>query len=73
MVTLMKGTELAANIIGAVKEETGRLAKHGIRAGLALVLAGQHKSSPLYCQATQGAAVRAGEDIYNHTLPTTIS
>lgn len=48
MVTLMKGTELAAKIIGAVKEETDRLAKHGIRAGLALVLTGDDKSSYLY-------------------------
>ena len=73
MATLMKGTELAAKIIGAVKEETGRLAKHGIRAGLALVLVGEDKSSALYCQATKSAAVRAGIDIYSHTLPATIS
>jgi methylenetetrahydrofolate dehydrogenase (NADP+)/methenyltetrahydrofolate cyclohydrolase len=69
----MKGTELAAKIIGTVKEETGRLAKHGIRAGLALVLTGEDKSSALYCQATKAAAVRAGIDIYDHTLPATAS
>jgi len=73
MATLMKGTELAAKIIGTVKEETGRLVKHGIRAGLALVLAGEDKSSALYCQATKAAAVRAGIDIYSHTLPATVS
>ena len=73
MATLMKGTELAAKIIGTVKEETGRLVKHGIRAGLALVLAGEDKSSALYCQATKAAAVRAGVDIYSHTLPATVS
>jgi len=73
MARLMKGTELAAKIIGAVKEETDRLAKHGIRAGLALVLAGEDKSSSLYCQATKAAAVRAGIDIYNHTLPSSVS
>ena len=73
MAALMKGTELSAKIIGTVKEETGRLAKHGIRAGLALVLAGEDKSSALYCQATKAAAVRAGIDIYSHTLPATIS
>jgi len=73
MGALMKGTELAANIIGAVKEETGRLAKSGIRAGLALVLAGDDRSSFMYCQATQSAAVRAGVDIYNHTLTASVS
>jgi len=73
MGTLMKGTELAVKIIGAVKEETGRLAKHGIRAGLALVLTGDDKSSYLYYQATQSAAVRAGVDVYNHTLPASVS
>jgi methylenetetrahydrofolate dehydrogenase (NADP+)/methenyltetrahydrofolate cyclohydrolase len=73
MATLMKGTELASRIIAAVKDETGRLAKHGIRAGLALVLTGDDKSSYLYYQATQKCAGRAGVDIYNHTLPSTIS
>jgi methylenetetrahydrofolate dehydrogenase (NADP+)/methenyltetrahydrofolate cyclohydrolase len=73
MVTLMTGTELSAKIIGAVKEETGRLAKHGIRAGLALVLTGDDRSSFMYCQATKAAAVRAGIDIYNHALPESVS
>ena len=73
MARLMKGNELAGKIVGAVKEETGRLAKHGIRAGLALVLTGDDKSSYLYYQATQSAAVRAGVDVYNHTLPGTVS
>ena len=73
MVTLMKGTELSAKIIGTVKEETDRLEKHGIRAGLALVLTGEDRSSFMYCQATQAAAVRAGVDIYNHTLPASVS
>lgn len=70
---LMKGTELAARIIGTVREETGRLAKHGIRAGLALVLAGEDKSSALYCQATKSAAVRAGVAIYDHDVPADVS
>jgi methylenetetrahydrofolate dehydrogenase (NADP+)/methenyltetrahydrofolate cyclohydrolase len=65
----MKGDELALKIISAVKEETDRLGKHGIRAGLALVLAGDNKSSFMYYQAIQRAAVRAGIDIFNHTLP----
>jgi methylenetetrahydrofolate dehydrogenase (NADP+)/methenyltetrahydrofolate cyclohydrolase len=73
MARLMKGTELSAKIIGVVQEETGRLAKHGIRAGLALVLTGDDKSSYLYYQATQSAAVRAGVDVYNHTLPASVS
>jgi methylenetetrahydrofolate dehydrogenase (NADP+) / methenyltetrahydrofolate cyclohydrolase len=73
MVTLMKGTELSAKIISAVNEETGRLAKYGIRAGLALVLTGDDRSSFMYCQATKAAAVRAGIDIYNHALPASVS
>ncbi len=69
MAQLMKGGELSSNIIAAVKAETSRLAKHGIRAGLALVLVGDDKSSFMYYQAIQSSAVRAGIDIFNHTLP----
>jgi methylenetetrahydrofolate dehydrogenase (NADP+)/methenyltetrahydrofolate cyclohydrolase len=69
MTQLMKGVELSSNIIAAVKAETSRLAKHGIRAGLALVLVGDDKSSFMYYQAIQSSAVRAGIDIFNHTLP----
>ncbi len=65
---LMKGAELSSKIIAAVTEETNRLAQHGIRAGLALVLVGEDKSSFMYYQAIQSAAVRAGIDIFNHTL-----
>ena len=68
MMQLMKGAELSSKIIAAVTEETNRLAKHGIRAGLALVLVGEDKSSFMYYQAIQSAAVRAGIDIFNHTL-----
>jgi len=64
----MKGAELSSKIVAAVKEETNRLGKHGIRAGLALVLVGEDKSSFMYYQAIQSAAVRAGIDIFNHTL-----
>ncbi len=69
----MKGHGLSAKIIKAVKEETDRLAKHGIRAGLALVLVGKDKSSYMYYQAIQAAAVRAGIDIFNHALPEAVS
>lgn len=69
----MKGGELSSKIIAAVREETTRLAKHGIRAGLALVLVGEDKSSFLYYQAIQSAAVRAGIDIFNHTMPSSSS
>ena len=68
MAALMTGAELSAEIIAVVREETGRLAKLGIRAGLALVLVGEDRSSQMYYQAVQSAAVRAGIDIYNHTL-----
>jgi methylenetetrahydrofolate dehydrogenase (NADP+)/methenyltetrahydrofolate cyclohydrolase len=70
---LMQGRELSAKIIAAVKEETVRLAGFGIRAGLALVLVGEDRSSYMYYQAIQSAAVRAGIDIFNHTLPGTAS
>ncbi len=73
MSKLMQGGELSSKIISAVKEETTRLAKHGIRAGLALVLAGDEKSSFMYYQAIQSAAVRAGIDTFNHTLPASAS
>jgi methylenetetrahydrofolate dehydrogenase (NADP+)/methenyltetrahydrofolate cyclohydrolase len=69
----MKGIEISSKIIAAVKEETSRLAKRGIRAGLALLLVGEDKSSYLYYQALQSAAVRAGIDIFNHTMPATAS
>jgi len=69
----MKGTELAAKIVLAVKEETERLAKLGIRAGLALVLVGEDKSSRLYHQAIQSAAARAGIDVFNNMLAATAS
>jgi len=65
----MKGGELSSKIVSAVKEETSRLIQHGIRAGLALVLVGEDRSSFMYYQAIQSAAVRAGIDIFNHTLP----
>jgi len=71
MAALMKGTELSGEIIAVVREETGRLAKLGIRAGLALVLVGEDRSSQMYFHAVQSAAVRAGIDIFNHTLPAT--
>ncbi|MDA8100574.1 MAG: bifunctional 5,10-methylenetetrahydrofolate dehydrogenase/5,10-methenyltetrahydrofolate cyclohydrolase, partial [Nitrospiraceae bacterium] len=45
----------------------------GIRAGLALVLVGDDRSSHLYYQAIQSSAVRAGIDIFNHRLPVTAS
>lgn len=73
MAQLMKGIEISSKIISAVKEETDRLAKHGIRAGLALLLVGEEKSSYLYYQAIQSAAVRAGIDIFNHAMPATAS
>jgi methylenetetrahydrofolate dehydrogenase (NADP+)/methenyltetrahydrofolate cyclohydrolase len=73
MAQLMQGGELSSKIISAVKEETARLAKHGIRAGLALLLVGEDKSSFMYYQAIQSAAVRAGIDIFNHTLPAAAS
>lgn len=73
MAQLMKGHELSSKISAAVKEETGRLAQHGIRAGLALVLVGEDRSSHLYYQAIQSAAGRVGVDIFNHALPSTAS
>jgi len=73
MPVLMKGGELAAKIISVVREETDRLGKIGIRAGLALVLAGRDRSSYMYYQATQSAATRAGIDIFNHTLPESVT
>jgi methylenetetrahydrofolate dehydrogenase (NADP+)/methenyltetrahydrofolate cyclohydrolase len=73
MMQWMKGAELSSKIIAAVTEETSRLAQHGIRAGLALVLVGEDKSSFMYYQAIQSAAVRAGIDIFNHTLKSSSS
>ncbi len=73
MARLMRGTELSSKIIATVKEETERLSKLGIRAGLALVLVGEERSSFMYYQAIQSAAMRAGIDIFNHTLPATSS
>jgi methylenetetrahydrofolate dehydrogenase (NADP+)/methenyltetrahydrofolate cyclohydrolase len=73
MAQLMKGIELSSKIIAAVREETARLAKHGIRAGLALVLVGEDRSSHMYYQAIQSAAVRAGIDVFNHAMPATSS
>ena len=69
----MKGTELSSRIIATVKEETERLSTRGIRAGLALVLVGEDRSSYMYYQAIQSAAVRAGIDIFNNTLPVSSS
>lgn len=73
MLALMKGIELSSEITSAVKEETERLAKTGIRAGLALVLVGEDRSSYMYYQAIQSAAKRAGIDIFNNTLPNEVS
>jgi methylenetetrahydrofolate dehydrogenase (NADP+)/methenyltetrahydrofolate cyclohydrolase len=69
MAQLMKGNEVSARILEAVKDETARLSKHGIKAGLALVLVGEDKSSSMYYHAIQRAASRSGIDIFNHTLP----
>lgn len=66
---LLNGGELSSKIIASVREETAGLAKHGIHAGLALILVGEDKSSRMYYQAIQSAAARAGIGIYNHTLP----
>ncbi|MDH4164309.1 MAG: bifunctional 5,10-methylenetetrahydrofolate dehydrogenase/5,10-methenyltetrahydrofolate cyclohydrolase [Nitrospirota bacterium] len=73
MSTSMKGTELSSKIIAAVKDETDRLSKIGIRAGLALVLVGEDRSSYMYYQAIQKSAERAGIDIFSNTLPKTAS
>lgn len=73
MAQLMKGIEIFSQVIAAVKEETDRLAKHGIRAGLALLLVGEDRSSYMYYQAIQSAAARAGIDIFNHAMPATAS
>jgi len=70
---LMKGGELSAKIVAAVREETDRLGRHGIRAGLALVLVGEDKSSHMYYQAIQSASVRSGIDIFNYSMPSTSS
>lgn len=69
----MKGDELSSKIISAVADETTRLSKYAIRAGLALVLAGGEKSSFMYSLAIRRAAVRAGIDIFNHALPASAS
>ena len=69
MTHLMKGSEISSKITAAVEEETARLAKHGIMAGLALVLVGEDRSSYMYYQAIQSAAARAGIDVYNHAMP----
>ncbi len=68
MAHLMKGIEISSKILAAVKEETDRLAKHGIRPGLALVLIGEDKSSYMYHRAIRGAAARAGIDVFDHIL-----
>jgi methylenetetrahydrofolate dehydrogenase (NADP+)/methenyltetrahydrofolate cyclohydrolase len=73
MSQLMKGAELSSKIILSVKEETERLSRLGIRAGLALVLVGEDRSSYMYYQAIQSAAVRAGIDIFSNALPLTAS
>jgi methylenetetrahydrofolate dehydrogenase (NADP+)/methenyltetrahydrofolate cyclohydrolase len=73
MTQLMKGVEISSRITAAVREETARLAKHGIRAGLALVLVGEDKSSFMYYQAIQSQAARAGIDVFNHAMPATTS
>lgn len=73
MSPLMKGAELSSRIIAAVREETERLSKRGIRAGLALVLVGEDGSSSLYNKAIRRAAVRAGIDIFNNALPAAAS
>jgi methylenetetrahydrofolate dehydrogenase (NADP+)/methenyltetrahydrofolate cyclohydrolase len=73
MAQLMKGMELSSRTIATVREETDRLGKLGIRAGLALVLVGEDRSSYMYYQAIQSAAGRAGIDIFNHMLPATVS
>lgn len=70
---LMQGGELSSKILSVVTDETARLSKHGIRAGLALLLVGGEKSSFMYYQAIKGAASRAGIDIFSHTLPATAS
>jgi methylenetetrahydrofolate dehydrogenase (NADP+)/methenyltetrahydrofolate cyclohydrolase len=73
MAHLMNGDELSLKIISTVADETARLAKHAIRPGLALVLVGGEKSSFMYSHAIRRTAVRAGIDIFNHTLPATAS
>ncbi len=69
MTQLMKGHEVSSKVTAVVKEETARLAKLGIRAGLALVLVGEDRSSYMYYRAIQNAAAHAGIDVYNHTMP----
>lgn len=71
MAQLIKGIDLSSSIQATVKAETDRLSKHGIRAGLALLLIGEDRSSLMYYQAIQSSAARCGIDIFNHTMPAT--
>jgi methylenetetrahydrofolate dehydrogenase (NADP+)/methenyltetrahydrofolate cyclohydrolase len=73
MAQLIKGIEISSKILAAVKGETDRLSRHGIRAGLALVLIGEDRSSYMYYQAIQSVAARSGIDIFNHTMPASAS
>ncbi len=73
MAQFMRGDGFSAKIIATVREETARIAQQGIRAGLALILVGEDKSSHMYDQAIQNAAARAGIEIFNHKLPATAS
>lgn len=73
MAELMKGHELSTKIIHAVRQETERLLRHGVRPGLAPVLVGEDRASVMYYDAIQKMALRAGVDIYNHRLPENVS
>lgn len=73
MTRLMRGDQISSLIAAAVREETSRLSKFGIRAGLALVLVEGDRSSQMYYEAIQRTAVRTGVDVFNHTLPGNVS
>jgi methylenetetrahydrofolate dehydrogenase (NADP+) / methenyltetrahydrofolate cyclohydrolase len=71
--TILDGAALGKRIRAEVAEDVARLAAHGVRPGLAVVLVGEDPASQVYVRSKHRACIEAGMHSVQITLPTETS
>ncbi|TBD82752.1 bifunctional methylenetetrahydrofolate dehydrogenase/methenyltetrahydrofolate cyclohydrolase FolD [Rhizobium ruizarguesonis] len=70
---VLSGKVVAEGILDAVKEHTGRLAKLGVRPGLAVVIVGEDPASQVYVTSKGKKAEECGFHSVKHELAATVT
>ncbi len=70
---ILDGLKIREQIFEEIKGDVARLAKHGVRPGLAAVLVGENPASQLYVKSKIAACQQLGLASWMHTPPATIS